>query len=112
MKRNLLIGSTILALFAALRIGATVLEKRAAAQGRGAAQAPMFQVDPFWPKPLPNHWVIGSTIGVSVDARDHVWIVHRPDTLQPKEVSAAANPPAASCCSPAPPALELYVEGN
>jgi len=83
-----------------------------AAQGRGGVQAPMFQVDPLWPKPLPNHWVIGSTIGVSVDARDHVWIVHRPDTLQPKEVSASANPPAASCCSPAPPVLEFDAEGN
>ena len=35
-------------------------------------QAPMFEVDPFWPKPLPNHWVTGSTIGV--DRRpDSVW---------------------------------------
>ena len=112
MKRNLLIGSSFLALLAALRIGATVLENRVAAQGRGGVQAPMFQVDPLWPKPLPNHWVIGSTIGVSIDARDHVWIVHRPDTLQPKEVSASANPPAASCCSPAPPVLEFDQAGN
>ena len=37
------------------------------------AQAPMFEVDPFWPKPLPNHWVTGSTIGLSVDAQDNVW---------------------------------------
>ena len=43
----------------------------------------MFEVDPFWPKPLPNHWLLGSAIGVSVDAQDHVWIVHRgPSTLQ------------------------------
>ena len=112
MKRNLLIGSAFLVLLAALQIGVTALENRAAAEGRGAVQAPMFQVDPLWPKPLPNHWVIGSTIGVSVDARDHVWIVHRPDTLQPKEVSASANPPAASCCSPAPPVLEFDAEGN
>ena len=45
------------------------------------AVAPAFEVDPFWPKPLPNHWVLGSTIGVSVDARDHVWILHRPGTV-------------------------------
>ena len=43
--------------------------------------APSFEVDPFWPKPLPNHWVLGSTIGVSVDSRDHVWIVHRPGSV-------------------------------
>ncbi|MFN8942411.1 MAG: hypothetical protein ACK5ZJ_22015, partial [Acidobacteriota bacterium] len=39
--------------------------------------APRFEVDPFWPKPLPNHWVVGAIIGVAVDSRDHVWIVHR-----------------------------------
>ena len=38
--------------------------------------APRFAVDPLWPKPLPNHWVIGSTVGVAVDSRDHVWIIH------------------------------------
>jgi DNA-binding beta-propeller fold protein YncE len=40
---------------------------------------PTFEVDPLWPKPLPNHWILGQTIGVAVDARDHVWIVHRGD---------------------------------
>ena len=32
--------------------------------------APMFEVDPFWPKTLPNNWLLGSTIGVAVDSRD------------------------------------------
>ena len=49
------------------------------AQG-SAPQAPIFEVDPFWPKPLPNHWVTGSTIGLSVDAQDRVWTIHRPNT--------------------------------
>ena len=49
-----------------------------AAQGAKPKQAPIFEVDPFWPKPLPNHWVMGSTIGLSVDAQDHVWVIHRP----------------------------------
>ena len=30
-------------------------------------EAPYFEVDPLWPKPLPNHWLLGSTIGVAVD---------------------------------------------
>ena len=47
-----------------------------------APQAPMFEVDPFWPKPLPNHWVTGSTIGLSVDAQDNVWTIHRPDAVE------------------------------
>ncbi|MEO8482370.1 MAG: hypothetical protein ABI634_09195 [Acidobacteriota bacterium] len=50
-----------------------------AAQRQSAVQAPTFEVDPLWPKPLPNHWVLGQTIGVAVDAQDHVWIVHRGD---------------------------------
>ena len=45
-------------------------------------QAPIFEVDPFWPKPLPNHWVTGSTIGLSIDAQDRVWTIHRPNTVE------------------------------
>ena len=38
---------------------------------------PAFQVDPLWPKPLPNHWLLGSVTGVAVDAQDHIWVTHR-----------------------------------
>ena len=77
-----------------------------------ASMAPIFEVDPLWPKPLPNHWVLGSTIGVAVDSRDHVWIVHR-GNLGLDEAPAAADPPrAAECCFPAPPVLEFDGEGN
>ena len=51
-------------------------------QAQAAKQAPIFEVDPFWPKPLPNHWVTGSTIGLSVDAQDNVWTIHRPNTVE------------------------------
>ncbi len=40
---------------------------------QSAREAPRFEVDPFWPRPLPNHWVTGSTIGLSVDSQDRVW---------------------------------------
>ena len=74
--------------------------------------APMFEVDPFWPKPMPNNWLLGSTIGVAVDSRDHVWIVHR-GNLGANEMPAALDPPfAAECCFPAPPILEFDPEGN
>ena len=75
----------------------------------------MFEVDPFWPKPLPNHWLLGSTIGVSVDSRDHVWIIHRgAATLNARtEMGAATSPPTAEeCCIPAPPVLEFDPAGN
>jgi DNA-binding beta-propeller fold protein YncE len=71
----------------------------------------MFEVDLMWPKPLPNHWVLGQTIGVSVDARDHVWIVHRQGSLEPMETYAQQNPVAAVCCIAAPPVLEFDPAG-
>ncbi len=110
-KRNLFIGVTLFVLLAVLAVGQRMLENRAIAEAAGV-QAPMFEVDPLWPKPLPNHWRIGSTIGVSVDAQDHVWIIHRPETLQEKEKYPLANPPAASCCFPASPVLEFDQAGN
>ena len=41
-------------------------------------EAPSFEVDPSWPKPLPNNWTVGMIAGIAVDSRDHVWIIHRP----------------------------------
>src|SRR5258705_10041218 len=110
MKRSVWIGAAILVLVAGLGVGSVVLEKKAAVQAAGV-QAPMFEVDPMWPKPMPNHWVIGMTIGVSVDPRDHVWIIHRAGSLEPKEIYSAATPPAAECCAPAPPVLEFDAAG-
>jgi len=77
-----------------------------------ARVAPQFAVDPFWPKPLPNHWLIGSTIGVDVDSRGHVWIIHRPETLTEREARAGTLTPAGECCTAAPPVLEFDADGN
>ena len=82
------------------------------AQTRTDAQAPVFEVDPFWPKPLPNHWVLGSTIGLSVDAQDHVWIIHRPQTIEDNFKAAEFTPPIGVCCKIAPPVLEFDQAGN
>ena len=68
MKRKITIGAALVALVFALGVGAVVLQKRAAVQAAGI-QAPRFEVGPMWPKPLPNHWILGMTIGVSVDAQ-------------------------------------------
>ena len=112
-KPNLLVGAAFLVLIVALAVGATLLEQRASAQEETGVKAPMFEVDPFWPKPLPNHWVMGSTIGVSVDSRDHVWVIHRQGTLNAStEIGAAADPPTSECCIPAPNILEFDPEGN
>src|SRR2546428_7053627 len=111
MKRNLFVGATLVVLLVALGIGSVLLEKRAAVEA-AAVQVPMFEVDPLWPKPLPNNWLLGQTIGVSVDAQDHVWIIHRGGSLEPHELDATTNPPIAQCCAPAPPVLEFDARGN
>ena len=111
MKRNLYIGLAFSTLFVALGVASTMLEKRAAVEAAGV-QAPRFEVDPMWPKPLPNHWLLGMTIGVSVDAQDHIWIIHRGGSLERMENYLAANPPASECCMAAPPVLEFDEEGT
>jgi DNA-binding beta-propeller fold protein YncE len=82
------------------------------AQSRGDVQAPIFEVDPFWPKPLPNHWVLGSAVGLSVDAQDHVWIIHRPQSVEDNFKAAALTPQIGECCVPAPPVLEFDRAGT
>jgi hypothetical protein len=120
MKRNLYTGAAFLAILAALGVASHVLDKKAVVQA-ATAQAPKFEVEPMWPKPLPNHWVMGNVIGVSVDAQDHIWIIHRQGSLEAMENYGAANPPGpkrakgvveAECCIPAPPVLCFDEEGN
>ncbi len=74
------------------------------AQRGPARQVPTFRVDPAWPRPLPNRWIIGAVAGVAVDSRDHVWITHRPSTLQPNETR--------SIWKAAPPVLEFDANGT
>src|SRR5258706_15046361 len=112
MKRNGAIGTALLTLLVALGLAQSVLQRAADAQAKGTVQAPKFEVDPMWPKPLPNHWIMGNVIGVSVDAQDHIWIIHRGASLERMEAYAQATPPASDCCSAAPPVLEFDEAGN
>src|SRR6185503_11164244 len=81
------------------------LERSVSAQ-RPAAAA--FQVDPLWPK-VPAKWTLGQVAGVAVDARDHVWIIQRPWSLESDE---KAGNPEAECCTEAPPVMEFDNDGN
>jgi DNA-binding beta-propeller fold protein YncE len=81
----------------------------------GAAQsAPSYQVEVLWPKPLPNHWILGSVTGVAVDAQDHIWVLHTASSATANtELGTGTTPPTAEyCCSPAPPVLEFDTAGN
>jgi DNA-binding beta-propeller fold protein YncE len=127
------VGAVIIAL---TTVG--VYRRSASAQG-SSKQAPVFEVDPLWPKPLPNHWVTGSTIGLSVDAQDNVWTIHRPNTVEdnfraadihvgdargrddealpgaaaaPQAAANADRPPIGACCKVAPPVLVYDQAGN
>ena len=111
MKRNLCIGLLFVVVLALLLAASSILQKRAAVEAAGV-QAPRFEVDPLWPKPLPNHWLLGQTIGVSVDDKDHIWVIHRAGSLEQGELHATTNPPIAQCCAPAPPVLNYDQEGN
>ena len=76
-------------------------------------RVPQLQVDTFWPKPLPNNWILGQVAGIAVDARDHVWIIHRPRTLVDEEKRRGLqNPPRAKCCVAAPPVIEFDADGK
>ena len=101
------------ALFAA--IGLTVLAISIVDQPVNAksdtVKAPIFEVDPLWPKPMPNHWLLGMAIGVWVDEKDHVWIIHRgADTLNANELALTKN--VGECCASAPPVLEFDPAGR
>ncbi len=109
-RRDVLIGASFAAALVALGGSEITLERAASAQT--VVQAPRFEVDPFWPKPLPNNWVLGETIGLGIDAQDHVWIVHRADRVNAIEGAADQNPPTASCCRRAPWVLEFDPAGN
>ncbi len=50
------------------------------------------------------------SIGVGVDANDHIWIVHRPDTVNANE--AAEDAKTGACCQKAPPILEFDQQGT
>ena len=112
MKRNLLIGAMFVALLAVLGAGQSLLLQTTSAQSSngGNVQVPRFEVDPTFPKPMPNGWYQGMSIGVDVDAQDHVWIVHRPDSVS--AIEAAADEKTGTCCSKAPPILEFDQQGN
>jgi len=85
-----------------------------AAQGAASSDtaAPRFRVDPAWPKPLPNNWILGQVSGVAVDGEDHVWVLQRPRSLSEDEAGAAINPPQSKCCLAAPPVLEFDAGGR
>ena len=125
-----LIGAALLAL---APLGAN------AADDDGHGRAPKFEVDPSWPKELPNNWLIGQVGGIAVDRHDNIWILQRARTLTDDEagateayvdpvtgepatneegepIDALGNPrpfgPIAGCCLPAPAVMQFDPDGE
>ena len=140
LTRNSVIGVAGVALLAVLGIGQHLLEKEAIAQTNGKVMVPKFEVDPFWPKPMPNNWVFGQTIGLGIDEKDQVWIIHRgndpgnldrtelafppavagrggargaaPVVTEQPELNASQPMKVAECCFPAPPVVAFSPAGE
>src|SRR5262245_9021922 len=97
-KTQMLAGAVLIA--SAIAAGNVLPGSRAAAAQAPKTEMPAFEVDPGWPK-LPNNWVLGHVPSVGVDRHDHVWILHRPNTI-----------PADKRASAAPPVLEFDANGK
>src|SRR6476646_10074745 len=90
MKRVVLTAATVLLVASApMRPTAQQLPK-----------APRFEVDPKWPS-IPNNWVLGEVTSISVDRRDHIWVLHVPQSI-----------PDAQRANAAPPVLEFDAAGK
>jgi DNA-binding beta-propeller fold protein YncE len=79
-----------------------------------SVQVPIFEYDPTFPKPLPEHWAIGAIGGLAVDRQDHLFVAQRPSSIRNNErfTGAGDTPPRAECCVPAPPILEFDQTGT
>ncbi|HEY6254803.1 MAG TPA: hypothetical protein VIY51_03330 [Xanthobacteraceae bacterium] len=105
-------GGLIAASIIGLAAGQAMLRGTATAQ-QAMVEVPIFEVDPLWPKPIPNEGLLGMTIGVSIDEQDNVWIVHRGSaTLNNNEKGAELDPPIAICCRSAAPVLAFNQDGD
>jgi DNA-binding beta-propeller fold protein YncE len=112
-ERTVRIGGPLVAALVLACLHQTLLERPIAAQARGAAQAPRFEVDRLWPQPLPNNWILGGVNGVAVDPQDHIWLVHGgAASIQANEKGPDNNPPTSICCASAPQVLEFDIAGK
>ena len=87
--------------------------KKGSAPVGAQAGAPRFEVDPMWPKPMGNRWILGSTTGMAIDSRDHIFVVHLTDSFtQRTEIGLTVGGAAyGECCASAPNVLEFDPSG-
>ncbi len=110
-----------------------LVKKTGVYNASSTGKTPGFVVDPSWPQPLPNHWLLGQIGGLYVDQHDHIWVYNRPRTMStdeaglegpvPGATDAKGQPidglgqeraygPVSDCCKAAPSVLEFDSDGK
>jgi sugar lactone lactonase YvrE len=80
---------------------------------RAQAGVPKFEVDPYWPKPLPNRWVTGEIGGLCVDSKDHVFLVQRVNDIGGMDGHLEGlTGDELNAGQAGPPVIEFDAEGN
>lgn len=93
-------------------IGTIALALLCLTQAYAQTSGPKYQIDPFWAK-FPSNWVIGPLGGTCVDARDHVWVLHRQEGVDEEMLNPRDRfDGAAKKFVKAPPVVELDPQGN
>src|SRR3974390_1183167 len=87
-------------------------ESLATAPPAYSQNAPVYQVDPYWPKPLPNKWSMQQIVDIYVDKEDHVWVLNRASDARPDELVASTTPPRTECCVVGPEVVEFDTDGS
>jgi hypothetical protein len=111
----MMVAAAFVAVLGVMGVTQAYLDQVAQAAAQATVQAPRFEVDPTWPKPMPKNYLLGQTIGLGVDEKDQVWIIHRgndPNNLDRTELNGDAAAPTSECCRPAPPVLAFDAAGN
>src|SRR5438094_692889 len=101
MKQSIAARLAFISLLIVAGLGQQLLGRAPSGNAPASASGvPKFELDPIWPQ-LPNNWVLGTSINISIDRRDHVWIIHR-FRLVPADKKDRV----------APPVLEFDEKGN
>jgi hypothetical protein len=106
--------SAVLALCCILALAAASSGRAQQRSGQAVDEsgAPIFKVDPFWPKPLPNRWSMQQVTGVHVDHMDHIWFLNRAAAAEGDEIGGGGTPPRIDCCVRGPEVIELDQDGT
>src|SRR6266542_6713199 len=90
-KRSLGLSGVILGVCSLVAVLSAQQATSTKASG-GSVAAPVYRVDPFWPKmPLRNKWLLQGIPTMVTDSKDHIWVLSRPRDIRPDENGAARS---------------------